>query len=401
MIPARIEDIDANVLNDLVGVAEESATLDFKRDLPGDDREERKRFVADVCALANTRGGDLVYGIEEQDDGIAGSVHGHAFNPDDVIPRLTNVLADNLEPRLQGVRMKDVQLANGSRALVIRVPRAFSGVHRSLRDCHFHVRDSKSNRQLDVAGITNRMRELLGREDLVSSFFARRYAAVVGQTYPIKLDEGPKLVIHILPARDFLAGEEVDLAPLSRVGTVPVAPRGNSVSVVPTQDGLMHLSNYRQGSVRAATLLLRSGVAEAVSTLRVQQFQEGESFVAFEDVEGAASSYLSAMLIPATRVLTGGWPVTVRVSIVGAQELRFLPGERMMRINLDVDEQPRVTVYASVLTLPDLYLERQPENLLAQLRPLFDRLWQSWGLRRSFSYEDRPDGLLTYGGRPI
>ena len=402
MIPTRIEDIDADLLHSIIGVAEESVTLDFKRDLPGDERDARKLFIADVCAFANTKGGDLVYGIDQDDDGVAGALVGHAFNPDDLITRLTNVLADGLEPRLQGVRMKDVLLADGGRVLVVRVPRAFAGIHRSARDGHFWVRDSKSNRQLDVAGITNRMREVLGREDLVASFFAARYAAILGETYPLKLDDGPKLVVHILPARDFLSGEEVDLSPLEEAGSTPISPASNSTHVVQTHEGLVHLSNYRNGSVRAATLLFRSGVTEAISTLGFHQFpNNGDRFLAFDDIENDLSRFLQAMFPVASQHLTGGWPITVRAAIVGAHGVRVLPGSRALRIDLDVDDRPRVTVHSAALSLPDLFLTAPPENLLRALRPMFDRLWQSWGLPRSYSYEDREGDVLVYAGKPI
>jgi predicted HTH transcriptional regulator len=68
MIPTVLNLITAENIQSLVDNAvEEGVTLDFKRDLPGDDRDSRKEFVADVCAMANTKGGDLVYGVDEED----------------------------------------------------------------------------------------------------------------------------------------------------------------------------------------------------------------------------------------------------------------------------------------------------------------------------------------------
>jgi hypothetical protein len=43
----------------------ESHTLDYKRDFPF-DKDGRLSLAADVVAFANTRGGDLILGIEEQ-----------------------------------------------------------------------------------------------------------------------------------------------------------------------------------------------------------------------------------------------------------------------------------------------------------------------------------------------
>jgi predicted HTH transcriptional regulator len=105
MIPVRIQDAAVADLEVLVGASEEGSTLDFKRDLLGDDRDSRKEFIADVSALANTKGGALVYGIDEDAHGRAGALAPHEFNADAVITALSNALADNLEPRLRGVAM--------------------------------------------------------------------------------------------------------------------------------------------------------------------------------------------------------------------------------------------------------------------------------------------------------
>lgn len=179
MIPNSMDHLSAEDIQGLVTArAEEGPTLEFKRDLPRDDRDSRKEFVADICAFANSKGGDIVFGIEEDAIGLASRVVPHDFNADTVITQLTNVLTDSLEPRLHGVVMRAVDINATGKVLVIRVPRSYAGIHRSQRDAHFWVRESRSKRQLDVPGITNRVADVLGRQDRLADFFARRYAAV-------------------------------------------------------------------------------------------------------------------------------------------------------------------------------------------------------------------------------
>jgi hypothetical protein len=397
MIRARLQDATLADLEALVGVAEEGVTLDFKRDLPGDDRDSRKEFIADVCALANTKGGDLIYGIDEDAAGRAGALVPHAFNPDAVITALSNVLADNLEPRLHGVAMRAFEVGARGNVLVIRVPRTFSGIHRSLRDGHFWIRESRSKRHLDISGITNRMREMFGREDLVADFFAKRYAAVLGETYPVSLDPGVKVMMHILPSRDFLSGEERDLSAFSQPGSMYVPPNTRSSECSATFEGMLHLSNFRNGASRAASQIFRSGVVEGVCSLGI--LPPEHQFFALESIEDACVAYLQSVLPLATQHLTGGWPVTVRISLLGIQGLRGLPRDRNLRIQLDVDERPPVRVHSPVLSLPDLLIEQTPVSYPAVLRGTFDRLWQAWGFPRSFSLEDR-DGAVVWRGQP-
>jgi hypothetical protein len=263
MIPKPLLEIsEADLAVLIANRQEESATLEFKRDLVGADRDSTKEFIADVCAMANTKGGDLIFGVQEDTEGCAASLAPIQFNPDEVITRLTNILNDGLEPKLHGVVMRAVPLAAGGLALVLRIPRSYSGIHRSARDAHFWVRETRSKRSLDVPGIVSRVGDLIGREDRVADFFARRYAAIGTGAYPLKLKEGPKLVVHIVPTRDILAGEEVDLSRVEEAGEFVVMPGNRSSVSTYTFEGVLqhHTPNEQDGTIRAATLVFRSGV---------------------------------------------------------------------------------------------------------------------------------------------
>ena len=82
MIPNAISSITKSNIEALVadGISE-SRQLDYKRELPtgGDGRI---RFLRDVAAFANTEGGDLAFGVEEEVDsddkrtGRAGAIPG-------------------------------------------------------------------------------------------------------------------------------------------------------------------------------------------------------------------------------------------------------------------------------------------------------------------------------------
>lgn len=391
MIPKQLFAIVEADLQDLIAQrVEEGVTLEFKRDLPSDDRDSRKEFLADICSFANTKGGDITYGIDEDSEGRAGGLRPIVFNPDDCITKLSNIISDGLEPRLHGVTMAAISVATGGNLLVIRIPRSFSGIHRSARDGHFWIRESKSKRQLDVPGITARVAELLGREDRLQDFFARRYAAVGSNTYPLNLVAGPKLVVHMLPARDVLSGEELDLKPLLEAGRFPVLPVGMGSMVSHTFEGVLHHSPVQEGAVRAATMLFRSGVVEGVGAIVPRHAPADYVNLPLESIETACVEFLEKALPIASRLLFGGWPVTVRIAVVGADQ-------RLGRsLNQELGwhfEELAVRVHTPVLTLPDLFIEEPPTSVPLMLRPQFDRLWQSWGYPRAYSFTERTDGL--------
>ncbi len=104
MIPqARIEAIDETVIRQLLGVAREGRTLDFKEALDLSDAG-RRALAEDVCAFANTVGGDFVFGIREQ-GGVADEIVPVKLeNSDAALLQLTNALRDLVEPRVTTAR---------------------------------------------------------------------------------------------------------------------------------------------------------------------------------------------------------------------------------------------------------------------------------------------------------
>jgi hypothetical protein len=388
VIPKSLDTLTAADIEGLVASKEEEGpTLDFKRDLPGDDRDARKEFVADVCAFANTQGGDLVYGIAESSEGLAQAAVPHHFNPDEVITRLTNVLTDGIEPRLHGVLMAAVEMRDGAgRVLVVRVPRSHSGVHRSLRDAHFWVRESRSKRQLDVPGITSRLRSLMDREDRVAEFFAGRYASVMVGTYALPLVPGPKLVVHLLPAHGFLNGEDIALD-LPKNSRMPLLGDESSPSEKRVFDGRIFYTEYQRAAA-TSTLAMHSGVVEAVQALIPPGADLGES-IPLAYVEDSVIHFLSEMIGLNFTEATCGFPFIVRVALVGANGMKAVSG---LRNDYYRAHGVQVVQHAPALVLPEALVESPSADVIATLHRTLDRMWHAWGYKQSLTYTNK-DGV--------
>ena len=73
MLPYPIEMINQGILTSLVeNQVAESRDLEFKQVLPGRSDEQVKEFLKDVTALANAQGGDLIFGVQDE-NGVATS----------------------------------------------------------------------------------------------------------------------------------------------------------------------------------------------------------------------------------------------------------------------------------------------------------------------------------------
>ena len=130
MLPATLDSIDESHLKALVaGDVRESRSLEFKVKLVWGTESEKKEFLADVSALANSGGGDLVFGIKE-DHGAASAVVGlESFDPNQDTLRIENIIRDGIEPRIIGIRPRAIALSNDRCVVIIRVPNSLNRPH--------------------------------------------------------------------------------------------------------------------------------------------------------------------------------------------------------------------------------------------------------------------------------
>lgn len=134
MLNSQLHKVD---LNDLMGLISngvpEGAQLEYKEALPGNDDESKKEFLRDVSAMANTAGGDIIYGVREErpgDDAPAAEIV--AITGEDIDSRklwMENLIRDGIEPRLTGVGIHVVPADGAGSVFIVRVPRSWNGPH--------------------------------------------------------------------------------------------------------------------------------------------------------------------------------------------------------------------------------------------------------------------------------
>lgn len=97
----------------------EDSQLEFKLTLPGSSDDEKREFLKDVSAMANSQGGDIIYGIKEgrsnpEDAGKAVELVGITGEGEDATKLwMFELLNSSIEERLIGVAIRAVQLSAG------------------------------------------------------------------------------------------------------------------------------------------------------------------------------------------------------------------------------------------------------------------------------------------------
>lgn len=135
----------------------EGLRVEFKRELYGNDDKQKKELLKDVSAFANSHGGHLILGVEEE-NGAASSVVGLAgINPDTEVQRLQQSLQTGIEPRIQGILIRAIPVDGDRFVIVVRIPHSWNQPHRASfkKSLHFWIRDSSGAHEASMDELRN------------------------------------------------------------------------------------------------------------------------------------------------------------------------------------------------------------------------------------------------------
>lgn len=136
-----IDDLTALINNE----AEESVHLDFKAagSLSKDDKKKAE-IAKDVSAFANSDGGIIVYGIEEQEH----KAHALSYIDGNTYTKewLEQVIQDNIQRRIEGLEIFPIR-DNGdiTRSIyIVKIPRSSNTPHMSADKCYYKRNNFRS-----------------------------------------------------------------------------------------------------------------------------------------------------------------------------------------------------------------------------------------------------------------
>lgn len=343
----------------------EGTYLEFKRDLPRLDAGGRHEFLADVSAFANSSGGDIIYGIDEDGEGRATAVVAQPGNADEEARRLQDVLLNGIDPRVPGLQVQAVAVAGGF-VLVVRAPQSWAGPHRVKSNQHFFIRENGRKRQLDVPEVRGLFLRSENQAQRVRDFRTERLGTLMSGEGPHRLAPGALLIGHFVPTQAALGTVQVDPIPYMRQRALPVLSTTVPFSRV-NADGALAVRNPRPEGTHGYSQLFRNGYFE---TVKVYPYGDGARVglgsLAYEEQFIAVLRLLRAEYVH----LGIGTEMTCMVSLMDADHVEL--GFDRNRYLLD-DHQGFFD--RKTLVLPDVLLpaDLSPEQAL---KPVFDLVWQ-------------------------
>lgn len=358
---------------------QEGPHLEFKRETPRADNGARHEFAADVSAMSNSGGGDLIYGIDEDADGCAGAIVPFVGNADAEARRMLDVLVNSVEPRLPGLQVQPVPVAGGS-VFVVRVPQSWAGPHRVKTNQHFFVREGARKRQLDIPEIRALFVRTESQAQKVRDFRTDRLGALMSGRAPERLAPGALQVLHLIPTQAALGLMSVDPVPYMNRQVLPVLGAGGGNQRI-NIDGALAVRNVGAEGTNGYSQFFRNGYFE---TVHVESWGGAEQRTALGSLhyEESLIQLVDRFRAELTR-LGYSTEVTAMWSLLGADRTEL--GLDRWRFNLDggMGRFDRPT-----LVVPDVLL-RSEDSAEQALRPLFDQIWQAAGLLRSYNYDDQ------------
>jgi hypothetical protein len=382
-----LETTEADIRSLIADRVQEGPHLDFKRDLPAAwDGSAKHELLADVTAFANSGGGDIIYGLDENDAAEASAVCPQVLGSvDQEVRRLQDFLLNLAEPRLPGVQVQAVQVTEGEKvgyALVIRVPQSWAAPHRVKTNQHVYVREGLRKRPLDVPELRALFVRTESQSQRIRDFRSDRLAKVLTGETPTPLKDGPQLVIHAIPTQAALGLVQLDPVPYSRGASyLPMIGQRTGVAAKLNFDGAYAAIPSREERAAGYTQLFRQGYFEGVWVLSPfgnvpEPVLPG---VAYED-------YVNRFLGQVRSELDRHglrWDMAVFMSLLGADRVVFA-GPSDMGFGSAHYRFDRKS-----LLLPDVLIPAEVTPGRG-MRPAYDLMCQSAGMDGSANYG--PDG---------
>jgi len=390
MINKSLEQINKEDLERLIqNSVSEKKTIEYKIRLSLITEQEKGEFLADVSSFANTSGGDLIFGIKEE-NGLPKSIDGICLeNIDSEKLKIESIIRDGLEPRIQ-TDIHTVNIDNEKNVLIIRIHKSWLSPHRviftrsSKHKDQFYARHSSGKYSLD----TGELRTAFGLSDTlvdkIKNFRTERISSLIADSTPVPFNSGGKIILHLIPLEAFSPNIRLDINQMmdnqiiNRLKPIYCSGWNHKINL---EGFLTYSGRSNDNKSHSYVQLYRNGIIEAVEGAMLNSNTEKKRIpsVTYEKkLLNSLPSYLNVL-----KDLNISTPIFIFLAFTGIKgfemsvsNLRWTHGDVYDKIDRDI------------LMLPECLIKTYDIDPKDILRPMFDLIWNACGFKRSLNFDN-------------
>ncbi|PIW93481.1 MAG: ATP-binding protein [Candidatus Moranbacteria bacterium CG_4_8_14_3_um_filter_43_15] len=381
MINKHLDKIDISDLKQLQSNAvSEGKTIEYKKLLPTNSYADRKEFLADISSFSNASGGDLIFGILEE-NGSPKSIDGLEIESvDEEIRKYENIIRDGIEPRII-FATRAVNVSGKKNIFIFRVNKSWVEPHRVIYEGHdkFYSRNSAGKYALDTNELKSAFNLSQTLTEQINKFKTERITQLISDNLPLPFYDGGKIVLHLIPLESFSPNYRIDLNPIINepAKLKPIYASGWSYRI--NLEGVLSYSGGRNDKSHSYIQLYRNGIIEAVEGLMLSAEREKKYIpsVAYEiELIKSLREFLNL-----TKELGINMPIVIFLTLIGVNGYEMAVDR--MRFWGDYYK-----IDKDILQLPETLIESYNTEPKDILRPMFDLVWNACGFKRSYNFDE-------------
>jgi hypothetical protein len=362
---------------------QESREVDFKQTLKLDEKSDAAllELCRDVAAFANTVGGKIIYGMNE-DKLVATELVGIPIDdPDSFIQKIENRIKDKIEPRVPGINIQPILLKNLHYALVINIPKSWLGPHGFTKDkgWRFYVRGSAQTNFITI----DQLRDLFVQSnqliDRVREFRNKRISEILADALSIDFNKEliTKLVVHIIPTISFSPAYSIDFKEIESIKyqLSPIFASGTNFRF--NFDGYLTYNLHWVGTGIANYLqLFRNGIIETVDSQYINhENTKSDFYISLAELESEIKDTLVRIseIYNSVEITT---PAFVMISILNAKGKKAVSTRKIMSF------PSQNAIDREHLLFPEVLVDMTKEEIEKKSEEMFLPIWHSFGFTK-------------------
>jgi hypothetical protein len=380
-----IDDINSLIDNQV----HETRNLEYKSKLPGTTNKEKKDFLAEVTAMANSGGGDIIFGIEEKEDSIGDKKYAlrgiSRINEDTEKNRLDCLLRDGIQPRIIYYHFVSIPIDETKQIYLLRIPRSLNTPHMVTLggSQKFYARNSSGKYPMEINEIRTSFLSGSTYLEIAKNWRLERIALIKNNETFIRLNDEAKLVLHVIPLNYDHMDDNINLKQMHKT-----ISNNYGEDLHYNFDGIFskncynHSYQYKHNfSINNITYFqfFRNGQIESVDDKILNSKEKNLTTQTYEKeiiwiIELHLKYYKQINVTP---------PFVIGITLLGIKDYTIKDDTNWrMRI------MPDIFIKDDDIILPNLIIQDFNDDIPKALKPAYDMVWNACGYAGSFNYDE-------------